>query len=261
MVNRSSWTPRSSTIETAWSVLAQSMPAVAEVWGHRWSRGRAFARPVPGRSWMLCSSLLPQLMGTPNGSGHDCRSLTDRRSGGAQPCRQSACPGPLGLAELMQDLDGLADVAMTQREPGMRRRPCRHRHLQDAGSRHRQIDLHPVSGRRRSSRGRRRVTKSPCPSRLCARMAPAANVREWGSRGPRWIVIIDYGLRGPGHIRWRARRKELVMTWAVVLVVIALSGLLAWGFTRQRRHAGDLTLDEVKAQVHRRGDVGGPYEG
>jgi hypothetical protein len=92
-------------------------------------------------------------------------------------------------------------------------------------------------------------------------MAPAANVREWGSRGPRWIVIIDYGLRGPGHIRWRARRKELVMTWAVVLVVIALSGLLAWGFTRQRRHAGDLTLDEVKAQVHRRGDVGGPYEG
>ena len=67
---------------------------------------------------VLCSLLLPQQVGTPNGSGHDCRSLTDRRSDGAQPCRQSACPGPLGPAELMQDLTGLADMAMTQREPG-----------------------------------------------------------------------------------------------------------------------------------------------
>ncbi len=32
----------------------------------------------------------------PDGSGHGSRSLTDRRSGGAQPCRQSACPGGAG---------------------------------------------------------------------------------------------------------------------------------------------------------------------
>ena len=100
-VNRSSWTPRSSTIATAWSVLAQSMPAV----------GRA---GPTGRSVPSCVVLVDHdgvllavaaAGGHPNGSGHDCRSLTDRRSGGAQPCRQSACPGPLGLAELMQDLN------------------------------------------------------------------------------------------------------------------------------------------------------------
>lgn len=51
------------------------------------------------------------------------------------------------------------------------------------------------------------------------------------------------------------------MTWELVLVVIALSGVLAWGFTRQRRHAGDITLDQVKAQRHPRGEVGGPYQG
>jgi hypothetical protein len=31
--------------------------------------------------------------------------LAHRRSGGAQPCRQSACLGPPGPAELMQDLN------------------------------------------------------------------------------------------------------------------------------------------------------------
>ena len=57
------------------------------------------------------------------------------------------------------------------------------------------------------------------------------------------------------------QQTQLVMTWELVLVVIALSGLLAWGFTRQRRHAGEMTMNQVKAQIHRRGDVGGPYEG
>ena len=71
--------------------------------------------------------------GHPNGSGHDCRSLTDRRSGGAQPCRQSACPGPLGPAELMQDLNrscgrgddptGTRDASMTSSSPTSARCP------------------------------------------------------------------------------------------------------------------------------------------
>ncbi len=142
MVNRSRWMPPGSTTATAWSVLAQSIP-----------RGRGQPRRLlfGGHVLLVDHELvlpccLPQQVGIPDGSGHDCRSLTDRRSGGAQPCRRSACPGPLGLAELMQDLRGLAVMAMTQREPGCAGELVVTDTPERAGSTHRPTDLCEVSG-------------------------------------------------------------------------------------------------------------------
>jgi hypothetical protein len=52
------------------------------------------------------------------------------------------------------------------------------------------------------------------------------------------------------------------MTWVLIVVVLAaLGGLLGWASIRQRRHAGDSTMDQVKSERHRRGDVGGGYSG
>lgn len=62
------------------------------------------------------------LSGTPNGSGHDCRSLTDRRSEGAQPCGQSGVSWAVGPRITHRGSQQVcAVVAVTQREPGMRR--------------------------------------------------------------------------------------------------------------------------------------------
>jgi uncharacterized membrane protein YjgN (DUF898 family) len=47
------------------------------------------------------------------------------------------------------------------------------------------------------------------------------------------------------------------MTWVLVLVaVVALGGLLAWAAVRQRRHAGDSTMEQAKTRAHREGHGG-----
>ena len=44
------------------------------------------------------------------------------------------------------------------------------------------------------------------------------------------------------------------MTWVLVLVaVVAVGGLMAWAAVRQRRYAGDSTMDQAKTRAHREG--------
>ena len=109
----------SDSSATAWSSLAQSTPAVTVL----------EARRACGS----CSTLMVVLPCCCS-SWWGTRRFRDTTAGrsligalvGAQPCRQSACPGPPGPAELMQDLESSrACKAVTRREPGATDRTSR----------------------------------------------------------------------------------------------------------------------------------------
>lgn len=88
---------------------------------------------------------------------------------------------------------------MTQREPGMHRRPCRPRHVHRAWHRRRWIDLRPVSGR--SSAFGLMVQKAPL---LAGQWGPGRALLDVDIDGNLWAC------RRPALTRFRWPRRALV---------------------------------------------------
>ena len=100
-----------------------------------------------GRSWSCAPLLLPQQVGTPT-----VRDTTAGRSligalVARSPVASRRVLGRWASRNSCRTSTGLADVAMTQREPGMHRRPVVTDTHHRARSHRRQTDLRAVSGR------------------------------------------------------------------------------------------------------------------